>query len=109
VIDEGSSLLFVSGQVDWDRQHQISQSTVAGQFEAALGNLKEVLHAAGSSVDQILHLRVFVRGELEDHMPALGPILSAFLGSSRAAITGVGVSSLATKATLVEVEAIAKV
>lgn len=108
-IDEKSSLLFVSGQVDWDLQHQVSHDTVAGQFEAALKNLRTVLAEAGSSVENILHLRIYVRGELEDHMEALGPTLASFLGSSRTAITGIGVASLASRATLVEVEAVARV
>jgi enamine deaminase RidA (YjgF/YER057c/UK114 family) len=63
---------------------------------------------AGSSVDNLLQVRIYVRGELEEHMESLAPILARFLGSSRAAVTGIGVASLASKATLVEVEAVAK-
>jgi len=108
VLDTDSALVFVSGQVDWDHQHQVSSDTVAGQFEAALDNLRTVLAAAGSNVDSLLHLRVYVRGELEDHMGSLAPILARFLGSSRPAVTGIGVASLASRATLVEVEAVAR-
>ena len=106
-IDEDSSLLFVSGQLDWNLQHQVSHNSVAGQFGVALENLRTVLTAAGTGVDNLLHVRIYVRGELEDHMEALAPILSSFLGESRTAITGIGVSSLASRATLVEVEAVA--
>jgi len=108
VIDTDSSLVYVSGQVDWNHQYQVTQPTIAGQFEMALENLRTVLAEAGSSIDNLLHVRVYVRGELEDHMETLVPILSKFLGSSRPAITGIGVASLASKATLVEVEAVAK-
>jgi len=107
-IDEENALLFVSGQVDWDLQHQVSHHTVAGQFGVALEKLKTVLTAAGTDVDGLLHLRIYVRGELEDHMEALAPLLSTFLGESRTAITGIGVASLASRATLVEVEAVAR-
>ncbi len=106
-IDEENSLLFVSGQVAWDAQHQTSYNTVAGQFGAALENLGKVLAAAGTDVDSLLHLRIYVRGELEDHMEAMTPLLAGFLGKSRTAITGIGVASLASRATLVEVEAVA--
>jgi 2-iminobutanoate/2-iminopropanoate deaminase len=41
-------------------------------------------------------------------MESLVPILTKFLGSSRTAVTGIGVASLASKATLVEVEAVAR-
>jgi enamine deaminase RidA (YjgF/YER057c/UK114 family) len=100
--------VFVSGQVDWDHQYQVSQSSVPGQFEAALENLRTALVAAGASIDSLLHLRLYIRGELEDHMESLAPILANFLGSSRPAVTGIGVASLASKATLVEVEAVAR-
>jgi 2-iminobutanoate/2-iminopropanoate deaminase len=107
VLDSESNLVFVSGQVAWDRDHRIAYDSVAGQFDAALENLRIALDAAGSSVDGLLHLRIYVRGEVEDHMEAVGPILAGFLGSSRPAVTGIGVASLATKATLVEIEAVA--
>jgi 2-iminobutanoate/2-iminopropanoate deaminase len=103
-----SSLLFISGQVAWDLQHLVSENSVAGQLRLALENLRRVLIEAEASVDDLLHMRIYVRGEVEDHMEALGPILSAFLGDSRTAITGIGVSSLASRATLVEVEAVAQ-
>jgi enamine deaminase RidA (YjgF/YER057c/UK114 family) len=109
VLDPESSLLFVSGQVDWDHRHQVSQNSVSGQFTVALEHLRTVLAEAGSSVNNLLHVRVYIRGELEDHMEALAPIMAGFLGSSRPAVTGIGVASLASKATLVEVEAVAKV
>jgi len=109
VLDTESSLVFVSGQVDWDRQGQVSQNTVSGQLESALDNLRTTLLAAGASVDGLLLVRVYIRGELEDHMESLGPILEKFLGSSRPALTGIGVTSLASRATLVEVEAVARV
>jgi 2-iminobutanoate/2-iminopropanoate deaminase len=108
VLDTENSLLFVSGQVDWDHQYQVSHNSVSGQFETALENLRAVLTAAGASVDNLLHVRIYIRGEVEEHMESLVPILASFLGSSRPAVTGIGVASLASKATLVEVEAVAK-
>jgi 2-iminobutanoate/2-iminopropanoate deaminase len=108
VLDTESSLVFVSGQVDWNHQHQVSQDTVSGQFAAALENLRTALTAARASVNGLLHLRIYVRGELEEHMESLVPILVRFLGGSRPAVTGIGVASLASKATLVEVEGVAR-
>lgn len=109
VVDTHSSLVFVSGQVDWNLQHEICHDSVPKQFEAALNNVRTVLLAAGSSVENLLRLRIYIRGELEDHMESLAPILANFVGDSRPAVTGVGVASLATKNTLVEVEAVAKI
>lgn len=108
VVDPGTGLVFVSGQVDWDLKHEVASDSVSAQFRGALKKLEIALTAAGASVQTILQMRVFFRGELEDHMAELAPILAAFLNGSRPAITGVGVASLATRATLVEVEAIAR-
>lgn len=109
VLATESSLVFVSGQVDWDHEYQVSHNSVSDQFKAALENLRTVLAAAGSSVENLLHVRIYIRGELEEHMESLAPILAGFLGNSRPAVTGIGVASLASKATLVEVEAVARV
>jgi hypothetical protein len=35
VVDTASSLVFVSGQVDWDHQYQVSHSSVPDQLEAS--------------------------------------------------------------------------
>ena len=109
VVDLESGLIFVSGQVDWDLEHRVSSDSISGQFAGALEKLKVVLHESGASVDTLLQLRVFIRGELEEHLASIVPVLTDFLGTSRPAITAVGVASLASKATLVEVEAIARI
>jgi len=108
VVDLGSGLVFVSGQVDWDLEHRVSSDSVSGQLAAALEKLKIALHESGAGVETLLQMRLFIRGELEDHMASIVPVLKGFLGDSRPALTGVGVASLASKATLVEVEAIAR-
>ncbi len=108
VVDLGSGLVFISGQVDWNHQHQVSSDSVSDQLARALEKLKIALHASGASVETLLQVRVYVRGELEEHMESIVPILASFLGNSRPAVTGIGVASLASKATLVEVEAIAR-
>lgn len=107
-IDEESGLLFISGQVAWDLEQSVSDNTVAGQFRFALENLRTVLAEADAGINDLLQMRIYVRGELEDHMEALAPILKEFLGPARTAVTGIGVSSLASKRTLVEVEAVAR-
>lgn len=100
--------MFVSGQVDWDREYKVKHTTLAEQTEGAARNLIAVLEAAGSSVDHILQLRVYVRGEIGEHLETVAPILVRHLGLPRPALTGIGVASLASPDTLVEIEAVAK-
>ena len=102
-------LVFVSGQVAWNQQFETTDNTMEGQARTALENLRIALAAAGSSVEQLLQVRVYIRGELGEHMATLGPMLSAFLGDSRPAVTGIGVASLAAPSLLVEIEAVASV
>ena len=102
-----SGLVFVSGQVDWDRESKVRHSTLEGQTEGAIQHLKTVLKEAGSSLEDVLQLRVYVRGELADGMVQLVPVLARHFGSVRPALTGIGVASLASRDTLVEIEAVA--
>jgi 2-iminobutanoate/2-iminopropanoate deaminase len=65
------------------------------------------LEEAGSSLEDVLQIRVYVRGELADGMAQLVPVLARHFGAIRPALTGIGVASLASRDTLVEIEAVA--
>lgn len=106
-VDPVSRLVFVSGQVDWDAGSRVRHDTLAAQAEGAIEHLATVLHEAGSSLAQVLRLRVYVRGELADCMAPLVPVFARHFGASRPALTGVGVASLASRDTLIEIEAVA--
>ena len=106
--DLASGLVFVSGQVDWDRESRVRHSTLEGQAEGAIQHLKTVLGEAGATFEDVLQLRVYVRGELADGMAQLVPVIASHFGAVRPALTGVGVASLASRDTLVEIEATAK-
>lgn len=107
VVDTASGIVYISGQVDWDMNHQVSSHTVEGQLKNVLNNLTIVLDAAGSSVENLLNLRIYIRGEFEEFFEDIAPILAQFLTDSRPALTGIGVTSLASPETLVEIEATA--
>ncbi|WP_319418744.1 RidA family protein [Pleurocapsa sp. FMAR1] len=105
-IETQSGLVFLSGQIDSQRQSETKQS-VEGQMRKALANLTIALENAGSSIDKLLQVRIYIRGEFGEYLEALTPILANFFGESRPAMTGIGVASLASPEILVEVEAIA--
>jgi enamine deaminase RidA (YjgF/YER057c/UK114 family) len=108
-VDTKSGLVFVSGQVDWDTDSRVRHAGVAAQAEGAIDNLKMVLQAAGATLQDILQLRVYVRGELADQMAAIAPVFAKHFGAFRPALTGIGVASLASPDTLIEIEAVARV
>ncbi|MFT6404024.1 MAG: enamine deaminase RidA (YjgF/YER057c/UK114 family) [Marinomonas primoryensis] len=108
-VDTDTGLIFISGQVDWDTNFQTNGNDISTQTKNAVQHLITVLETANSSVHNILQLRVYVRGEVADHMETIVPIIASTLGISRPALTGIGVASLATPDTLIEIEAVAKV
>lgn len=108
-IDTDTGLIFISGQVDWDTDFQTNNHDMKTQTANAAKHLITVLEAANSSVENILQLRVYVRGEVADHMEDIVPIIASTLGTSHPALTGIGVASLASPETLIEIEAVAKV
>lgn len=107
-LDPASGFVFVSGQVDWDVESRVRHGTLQAQAEGAIEHLLTVLQEAGASVRDILQLRVYVRGELADHMPHIVPVFARHFGATRPALTGIGVASLASRDTLIEIEALAR-
>jgi enamine deaminase RidA (YjgF/YER057c/UK114 family) len=104
-----SGLIFLSGQVAWDEKARVVGSTYAEQARKALDNLQLALDAAGSDMNHLLHVRVYLRGELADHLEELAPIFYERWGAARPGLTGIGVASLATPDTLIEIEVVARV
>lgn len=108
-VDVDTGLVFISGQVDWDPTLKVRHTSMEEQAESAVKNLITVLEAAGSSIENVLQLRLYVRGEVSDHLEKVAPVVSRYFGASRPALTGIGVASLASRDTLIEIEAVAKV
>jgi 2-iminobutanoate/2-iminopropanoate deaminase len=107
-VDLQTGTIYVSGQVDWDRESRVRHSTLEGQAAGAIEHLQTVLGEAGASLGDVLQLRVYVRGELADGMEQLVPVLARHFGEVRPALTGIGVASLASRDTLIEIEAVAR-
>jgi enamine deaminase RidA (YjgF/YER057c/UK114 family) len=57
-VDLESKFVFVSGQVDWDRDSRVRHATLEGQAEGAIEHLVTVLNEADSSLENVLQLRV---------------------------------------------------
>ena len=106
-VETQSGLIFLSGQVDWNHQYETTEQSVEGQMRKALANLTIALENAGSSIDKLLRVRIYIRGEFGEYTNAIVPIFNDYFGESRPAMTWIGVASLASPETLVEVEAIA--
>ncbi|WP_419768737.1 RidA family protein [Arcobacter sp.] len=108
VVDPDTKFVFISGQVDWSLEFKVSSNTLLGQTISVLEKLKIALEEANSSIENILQLRIYIKGDVSTHMESLIPVLTDFLGDSYPALTGIGVESLAAPDLLVEIETISK-
>ena len=97
--------VFVSGQIPLDPETgQVVGDDTAGQTEQALKNLKAVLQAAGSSLQRVVKVTLYIKDMAS--FPAVNEVYSRyFKGEVLPARACVEVSSL-PKGVLVEVEAV---
>ena len=104
VVQGGSELVFISGQVGMRADGSIP-SSFGEQVEITFQNLQACLAAHGLGVDAVVKLGVFVLPGQDFQL--LRAARERHFGAHRAASTSVFVPQLANPAFLVEIEAIA--
>jgi enamine deaminase RidA (YjgF/YER057c/UK114 family) len=103
-------LIFVSGQVAWDRECRlVGGDDLAAQAEKALENLGAALESAGAGPSDVTLVRAYIVDFRAELGARLAPVFRRFFGSPPPASTWVGVTGLAGPDFLVEVECIAVV
>ena len=105
----GKTTVYLSGQVGWNAIQQITDPADLGvQTRQALENIEVAVAAAGGSRTDIVSLRLYIVG---DHIHNAQAVREALLGFFPAAnlptSTWIGVSALASKDFLIEIEAVA--
>jgi enamine deaminase RidA (YjgF/YER057c/UK114 family) len=106
---EGGSLLFIAGQVGWDRESRIVSDDFAEQFAQALENVLAVVRQAGGGPENIGRLLIFVtdKDEYASRLRDIGSAYRQLMGKHFPAMTLVEVSSLLERLAKVEIEALA--
>jgi len=106
---EGGSILFIAGQVGWDRESRIVSDDFAEQFVQALENVLAVVHQAGGGPENIGRMLIFVtdKDEYESRLRDIGSAYRQLMGKHFPAMTLVEVSSLLERLAKVEIEALA--
>ena len=101
------ALVFTAGQIAIDPQTgELITGDIRQQTEQVLKNLKAVLEAAGSSLDNVLKTTVFLKDM--NHFAAMNEVYSQFFTQNPPARSAVEVARL-PKDVLVEIECIAYV
>jgi enamine deaminase RidA (YjgF/YER057c/UK114 family) len=106
----GGRVLFVAGQIGWDKDGQFVEGLTA-QFELALRNILEVVRAAGGGPESIGRLTIYVidRNDYAVKVKEIGRAYRAVLGKHFPAMALVQVAALLEPRALVEIEATAVV
>ena len=107
--DAGGRLLFVAGQVGWNREQTIVSEDLVAQFDRALENVVAVVTEAGGRPDQIARLVLYVtnKKDYQLHLKEIGESYRARMGKHFPAMVLVEVKSLLEDKAKVEIEAVA--
>jgi enamine deaminase RidA (YjgF/YER057c/UK114 family) len=107
----GGRLVFLAGQTALDGDGSIVGTTVAEQFEQALGNVLTALAAAGGAPEHLASLTVYAV-DLADYRAQgreIGAVWRRLVGRDYPAMAAIGVSRLWDAAALVEIQGFAVV
>ena len=109
VLTEGGRLLFIAGQVAWDREQRIVSADIVDQFDRALGNVITVVTEAGGKPEQIARLVIYVtdKAAYRERMKEIGARYRARMGRYFPAMVLVEVAGLLEDDAKIEIEGIA--
>ena len=107
--EPGGRLLFVGGQVAWNRNQEIVSADFVEQFARALENVLVVVTEAGGKPADIARLIIYVtnKAAYRSRTREVGERYRALMGKHFPAMVLVEVSSLVDDGALLEIEAIA--
>ena len=102
-------VLFVAGQIGWDRGAVLVSPNLVEQFAQALDNVLDVVWAAGGSPQNVARMVLYVtdKNEYRARSKEIGVEYRRRMGKHYPAMTLVEVKSLLEDAAKVEIEAVA--
>lgn len=108
ILTEGGHLLFIAGQVGWDREQNIATGIVS-QFDRALSNILEVLRTAGGEASHICRFTIFIKDKKDylSQTKEIGQVYRNHMGKHYPAMSLLIVKDLLEQDALVEIEATA--
>lgn len=103
------AVLFVAGQIGWDRGAVLVSPDLVAQFGQALDNALEVVWAAGGSAETVARMVLYVTDKVEYQARSkdIGAEYRRRMGTHYPAMTLVEVKSLLENGAKVEIEVVA--
>lgn len=105
----GGRLLTIAGQIAWDETQQLVSDDFHRQFAQALGNVVEVVRAAGGEPEDIAQLTIYVTAR-EDYLgdlSGLGETYRMIMGNHYPTMALVEISALVESGAKVEIQGLA--
>jgi len=100
-----NGFIYTAGQIGLDpKTGNLVEGGITTQTRQVLENLKAVLEAAGSSMDQVIKATVFLKSM--NDFAAMNEVYEEYLGHARPARSTVGVAEL-PKAAVIEIDLVA--
>ena len=105
VVSEGR-LIFVSGQVGWDRNETFQSSDLVAQIRQALANTVSVLAEAGAKPEHVTRMTWYLvdKDEYLSRLKEIGNVYRELMGRHFPAMTAVEVSGFIEEGARVEIE-----
>jgi enamine deaminase RidA (YjgF/YER057c/UK114 family) len=102
-------MLFVAGQVGWDREGRMVSTDFVSQFAQALANVLAVVAAAGGGPTSVVRLALYVtdKREYRARLPEIGEVYRALMGKHFPAMALLEVRGLLEDEARIEIEAVA--
>jgi enamine deaminase RidA (YjgF/YER057c/UK114 family) len=111
VLAANGRLLFVAGQIAWDRDQRIVSDRFDAQFELALENVLAVVRRAGGLPEHVCRMTIYVadKKEYAASIKEIGSAYRKLMGKHYPAMSLVEVSALLEPGAKLEIEATAVV
>jgi enamine deaminase RidA (YjgF/YER057c/UK114 family) len=102
-------IVFVAGQIGWNREARLVSADLVPQFAQALDNVLDVVSAAGGQPESLVRLVLYVtdKNAYRQHAKSIGEAYRQRLGKHFPAMTLVEVKSLLEDDAKVEIEGVA--
>lgn len=109
VTEAGGRLLFIAGQIGWDKNQQIVSDDLVEQFDRALANVIAVVTEADGKPEQIARLIIYVtdKNKYKQRTKEIGERYRARMGKHFPAMVLVEVAGLLDDRAQIEIEGIA--
>lgn len=105
---DGGNLVFISGQVAFDKEGQVQGADFDTQLKQSLFNVGIALSEVGSNWEDVVQMKIYVVDLKPEHRFLIGIALDElYESSSPPANTLIGIQSLARKDLKVEIEVVA--